>query len=77
MELYPEVDFICLNKLNGDVVLCCCIDVVSVSRITRSLVFKVCVLCDVCWEIILLSPVDSFVFLSKFSDKYYCHQDIT
>ena len=41
-----------------------------------SVVFKVCFAFDVCWEVVLLFPVNSLV-LFKSSDKYYCRQDVT
>jgi len=49
---------------------------VSIVDISWSLVFIICVSFDVCWEIVLLSPVNSFVFFFKFSDEYYCCQGV-
>ena len=65
-----------MDESNRDMLLSLSVDVVPCVRVSFSLVFKVCLLCDVCWEIILLSPVNSFVFVSEFSDKDYCCQDV-
>ena len=40
------------------------------------IVFKVCVNFDMCWKIVLLSPMNLFV-LVEFSDKYSCCQVVT
>ena len=50
------------------------VDVVPSVGVSMSLVFKVCLFCDVHWEIVLLSPMNSFVFVSEFSDEDYCCQ---
>jgi len=52
------------------------VDVVSGVFMSSSVVFKVYFAFDVCWEIVLLSPVNSFI-LFKSSDKYYCRQGVT
>ena len=41
-----------------------------------SVVFEVCFAFDVCWEIVLLSPMDSLVLFES-SDRYYCRQGVT
>ena len=65
-----------MDEFDRDVVLLFRVDVVSGVGVALSLVFKVCVFCDVCWEIVLLSPVNSFVFVSEFSDEDYCCQGV-
>jgi len=52
------------------------IDVVSSVFMSGSIVFEVCFTFDVCWEIVLLSPVNSLVLFES-SNKYYCCQDVT
>ena len=75
-KFYPEVGVIGVDEFDRDVVLFSRIDVIPGIGVSLSLVFKVRLFCDVCWEIILLSPVNSFVFVSEFSDKDYCRQGV-
>ena len=65
-----------MDKFNRDMISSVGVKVIPSIRVSLSLVFKICILCDMCWEIILLSPVNLFVFVCKFSDKDYCHQDV-
>ena len=65
-----------MDKFDRDVILFPRINIVPSIRVFLSLVFKVCILCDMRWEIILLSPVNSFVFISEFSNEDYCHQGV-
>ena len=65
-----------MNKFDGDMIFSMGIDVIPSIRISLSLAFKVCVLCNVCWEIVLLSPMNSFVFVFEFSDEDYCCQSV-
>ena len=73
-KFYPEVGVIGVDEFDRDVALLSRVDVISSVGVSLSLVFKVRVFCDVCWEIILLSPVNSFIFVSEFSDEDYCRQ---
>ena len=73
-EFYPEVGVVGVDEFDRDVALFLRVDVVPGIRVSVSLVFKVRLFCDVCWEIVLLSPVNSFVFVSEFSNKDYCRQ---
>ena len=75
-KFYPKVGIVDVDEFDRNVALLFRVDVVPGVGISLSLVFKVCVFCDVCWEIVLLSPVNSFVFVSEFSDKDYCRQDV-
>ena len=75
-EFYPKIVIFYFDEFNGSVCFLWEIDIVSGVFMSRSVVFKVCFAFDVCWEIVLLSPVDSLV-LFKSSDKYYCHQGVT
>ena len=65
-----------MDKFNRNVIFSVGVDIVPSIRVFLSLVFKVCVLCDMCWEIVLLSPVNLFVFVSEFSDGDYCCQGV-
>ena len=73
-KFYPEVGVVGVDEFDRDVALLFGVDVIPGIRVSVSLVFKVRLFCDVRWEIILLSPVNSFVFISEFSDKDYCCQ---
>ena len=73
----PMIGVIYLNEFSGCMTFVWEINVVSVIIVSWSLVFKVSVLFDMCWEIVLLSPVNSFIFVSEFSDKDYCRQGVT
>jgi len=75
-ESYPEIFIFYFDKFNSCVGFLWEIDVVSGVFMSGSVVFKVCFAFNVCWEIILLSPVNSLVLFES-SDKYYCHQDVT
>jgi len=75
-EFYPKVVIFYFDKFNNSVYFLCEIDVVSGIFMSGSVVFEVCFAFDVCWEIVLLSPVNSLV-LFKSSDKYYCRQGVT
>ena len=63
-----------VDEFDRDVALLFRVNVVPGVGVSLSLVFKVCLFCDVCWEVVLLSPVNSFVFVSEFSDEDYCRQ---
>jgi len=61
----------------------CCVKEVSCVRVSWSLIFKVYVLCDVCWEIVLLSPEDlcevsseSFVCLGRHDGSSSVFQEL-
>ena len=73
-EFYPKVSIVGVDEFDRNVALFLRVDVISGIRVSVSLVFKVRLFCDVCWEIVLLSPVNSFVFVSEFSDEDYCRQ---
>ena len=75
-EFYPMIGVVGTDEFDGDVTLFPRINVIPSVRASVSLVFKICVLCDVCWEIVCLSPVNSFVFVSEFSDEDYCRQSV-
>jgi len=75
-EFYPKVVVFYFDKFNDSMCFLWEIDVVSGVFMSGSVVFKVCFAFDVCWEIVLLSPVNPFV-LFKGSDKYYCRQGVT
>ena len=75
-KFYPKVGIVNVDKFDGNVTLLFRVDVIPGVGISVSLVLKVCVFCDVCWEIVLLSPVNSFVFVSEFPDKDYCRQGV-
>ena len=75
-KFYPEVGVVDVDEFDRDVVLLFRVDVVPGVGVSVSLVFKVRLFCDVCWEIVLLSPVNSFVFISEFSDEGYCRQGV-
>ena len=75
-KFYPRVGVVGVDEFDRDVILLFRIDVIPSVGVSLSLVFKVCVFCDVCWEIVLLSPVNSFVFVSEFSDEDYCCQGV-
>ena len=68
------VGIVGVDEFDRNVALLFRVNVVPSVRVSLSLVFKVRLFCDVCWEIVLLSPVNSFVFVSEFSDEYYCRQ---
>jgi len=75
-EFYP-IDFVFyFDKFNNSTCFLWEIDVVSGVFMSGSVVFEVCFTFDVCWEIILLSPVNSLVLFES-SDKYYCRQGVT
>ena len=73
-KFYPGVGVVGVDEFDRDVALFLRIDVIPGIRVSLSLVFKVRLFCDVRWEIVLLSPMNSFVFVSEFSDKDYCRQ---
>ena len=75
-KYYPKVGVIDMDEFNRDVALSWGVNVVSCIRIFLSLVFKIHPFCDMCWEIVLLSPVNLFVFVSEFSDEDYCCQGV-
>jgi len=75
-EFYPKIVIFYFDEFNGSVYFLCKVDVVSGVFMSGSVVFKVCFAFDVCWEIVLLSPVNPLV-LFKSSDKYYCRQGVT
>ena len=59
VNLDPKIGVVCLDKFNGDGSSVWGVKVISGVKIVYSVVFEVCVLCDVCWEIVLLSPDDA------------------
>jgi len=59
VKLDPKVGVVCLNKFDRDGPSTWGVKVISGVEIVYSVVFKVCVLCDVCWEIVLLSSDDA------------------
>ena len=75
-KFYPEVGIVGVDEFDRNVALLFRVNVVPSVGISVSLVFKVCLFCDVCWEVVLLSPMNSFVFVSEFSDKDYCRQGV-
>ena len=75
-KFYPEVGVVGVDEFNGNVALLFRVNVVSSIGVSVSLVFKIRLFCDVCWEVVLLSPVNSFVFVSEFSNKDYCRQGV-
>ena len=56
-ELDPTIGVVNLDKFKGSFSICC-IKVVPSIRVSWSLIFKVDVYFDMCWEIVLLSPED-------------------
>ena len=56
-ESNPVVGVVNLDEFDGSLSVYC-VKEVSCIRVSWSLIFEVYVLCDVCWEIILLSPED-------------------
>ena len=75
-EFYPMVIVFYFDEFNNSVCFLWKVNVVSGIFMSSSVVFEVCFAFDVYWEIVLLSPVNSFV-LFKSSDKYYCRQGVT
>ena len=75
-EFYPIVFVFYFDEFNNSVCFLWEIDVISGVFMSGSVVLEVCLAFDVCWEIVLLSPVNSFI-LFKSSDKYYCRQGVT
>ena len=76
VDLDPKIGVVYLDKFDRDMVFPE-VDVISSFGVSLSVVFKVCVYFDMCWEIVLLSPMNSFVFISEFANKYYCCQGVT
>ena len=76
-EFYPEVGVVDMDEFDGNVALFLRVNIIPGIRVSVSLVFKVRLFCDMCWEIVLLSPVNSFVFVSEFPDEDYCRQVCT
>ena len=75
-KFYPEVGVVDVDEFDRNVALLFRVDVIPGVGVSVSLVFKVGLFYDMCWEIVLLSPVNSFVFVSEFSDKDYCCQSV-
>jgi len=75
-EFYPIVFVFYFDEFDDSMCFLWEVNVVSGIFMSGSVVFEVCFSFDVCWKIVLLSPVNSFV-LFKSSDKYYCRQDVT
>jgi len=65
-----------LDEFNRGMCFIWKVNVVSIIVVSWSLVFKVYIFFDMCWKIVLLSSVNLFVFVSKFSDEDYCHQGV-
>ena len=76
-KFYPKVGVVDVDEFDRNVTLLFRVDVIPGIGVSVSLVFKVCVFCNVRWEVVLLSPVNSFVFVSEFSDKDYCRQGVS
>jgi len=72
-DLDPKIGVVYLDKFDRDVVLPK-VNIISGFGVSVSVVFKVCIYFDMCWEIILLSPMNLFVFVSEFANEYHCHQ---
>ena len=68
------VGIVGVDEFDRDVTFLFRVNVVPSVGVSLSLIFKVRLFCDVCWEIVLLSPVNLFVFVSEFSDEDYCCQ---
>jgi len=75
-DLNPNIGVIYLDKFDRNVVFPE-VNVVSGSGVSVSMVFKVCIYFDMCWEIVLLSPMNLFIVISEFANKDYCHQGVT
>jgi len=75
-EFYPKVFVFYFDEFDDPVYFLWEVNVVSGIFMSGSVVFKICLAFDVCWKIVLLSSVNSFV-LFKSSDEYYCRQDVT
>ena len=67
VKLDPKISFVCLDEFDRDGPSTWSVKVISGVRIVYSVVFKVCVLCDVCWEIVLLSPDDACKLVVEYS----------
>jgi len=74
-EFYPIVFVFYFDEFDDSVCFLWEIDVISGVFMSASVIFEVRFAFDVCWEIVLLSPVNSFI-LFKSSDEYYCRQDV-
>jgi len=74
-EFYPIVFVFYFDEFNDSACFLWEVDVISGVFMFVSVVFKVCLAFDVCWEIVLLSPVNSFI-LFKSSNEYYCRQGV-
>ena len=73
---YPKVVIFYFDKFNNSVCFLWEIDIVPSIFVSGSVIFKVCFDFNMLWKIVLLSSVNSLV-LVKFSDEYYCCQDVT
>ena len=73
----PVIGVVYLDKFNSCVWFVWKVNVVSVVGVSWSLVFVIGVSFYVCWKIVLLSSVNSFVFVFEFSNKCYCRQGVT
>jgi len=74
-EFYPIVFVFYFDKFDNSVCFLWEIDVISGVFMSSSVIFEVRSAFDVCWEVVLLSPVNSFI-LFKSSDEYYCRQGV-
>jgi len=74
-EFYPIVFVFYFDEFDDSVYFLWEIDVISGVFMFVSVIFEVCFAFNVCWEIVLLSPVNSFI-LFKSSDEYYCRQGV-
>jgi len=74
-EFYPIVFVFYFDEFDNSVCFLWEIDVISGVFMSVPVIFKVRFAFDVCWEIVLLSSVNSFI-LFKSSDEYYCCQDV-
>jgi len=74
-EFYPIVFVFYFDKFDNSVCFLWEIDVISGVFMSGSVVLEVCLAFDVCWEIVLLSPMDSFILFES-PDEYYCRQGV-
>ena len=69
VKLDPKIGAVCLDKFDRDGPSTWSVKVISGVGIVYSVVFEVCVFCDVCWEIVLLSPDDACHGQTTVSDR--------
>jgi len=74
-DFYPIVFVFYFDKFDSSACFLWEVNVISGVFMSGSVIFEVCLAFNVCWEIVLLSPVNSFI-LFKSSDEYYCRQGV-